>query len=105
MPRRRREPFKIASDAQLGLAWYTREAWGRLREVADDIQALDETYEDWERGALAAIRDFQSAGRHIRKVPIDIDELLTWCRERNRRIDSAARAEYVTYLLQRAERD
>ena len=87
----------------LGLAWYTREAWKRLREVADDLDALDDTFEDWERGALAAVRDLESAGRQIRKVPIEVDALVSWCRERHCRIDSAARAEYVTYLLQQGE--
>lgn len=100
---RRRDRFRVASDAQLGLAWYTREAWERLRELADDREALDETFEDWERGALAVIRELESIGRQIRKVPIGIDALVSWCRERQRRIDSAARAGYVTYLLQQAE--
>ncbi len=99
--RRRRQRSEIARDAQLGLAWYSRDAWERLRQVADDVQALDDTYENWERGALAAIRDLESVGRQIQKVPIDVEALVDWCRERNRRIDSAARAEYTTYLLQR----
>jgi len=98
-----RKRSRITSDVQVGLAWYSREAWERLREVADDGQALDETYEAWERGALTTIRDLESVGRQIRRVPIDIDALIAWCRERNRRIDTAARAEYATYLLQRGE--
>jgi hypothetical protein len=59
--KRRRDRFRVAGDAQLALAWYTRETWARLREVADDAQALDGTFEEWERGALAAIRDLESA--------------------------------------------
>lgn len=72
-------------DANLGLAWYSRE--------------------DWERGALGAIRELESIGRQIRKVPIDIEALVSWCRGQDRRIDSAARAEYVAYLLQHAKKD
>jgi hypothetical protein len=98
-----RRRVKTGDHAQLVLAWYTREAWERLREVADDAQALDETYEAWERGALAAIRDLESIGRRLRKVPVDIDGLIAWCRERHRGIDSAARAEYASYLLRRSE--
>ncbi len=103
--RRRRDPIRLSSDTQLGLAWYTREGWARLRELAEDREALDDTFEDWERGALAAICDLQSAGRRVRKVPVDIDALVAWCRERGRALDSAARAEYVSDLLQRTERD
>ena len=101
--RRRRMRFDIARDAELGLAWYTREAWEHLRKLADDREALDDTFEDWERGALAAIRDLATVGRQIRKVPIDVDALVSWCRERNCRNDSAARAEYVTHLLQQGK--
>ncbi len=93
----------IASDVELGLAWYSREAWARLREVADDADALDDSYKAWERGAVQAIRGAATVGRHLHKVPIDIDSLISWCHERNRRIDSAARSEYVTYLLRRGE--
>ena len=42
---------------QLGLAWYGREDWERLREIADDRDKLDDTYEDWERQALNMIHD------------------------------------------------
>lgn len=97
--RRRRNRIEVAPNAALGLAWYSREAWERLRKTADDVHALDDTYQDWERQALGAIRDLESVGRKIRKVPVDIDALLAWCRERNRRNDSEARAEYVSQLL------
>lgn len=100
--RRRRNHIEIAPDAELALAWYSREAWERLRQVADDAHALDDTYEDWERQALRAIRDLESHGRPIRKVPIDIDALLVWCREHHRRNDSKARAEYTAQLLREA---
>jgi|SRR5271165_1414557 len=60
--KRRRDRFRVAGDAQLGLAWYTRETWAHLREVADDAQALDGSFEEWERGTLAAIRDLESVG-------------------------------------------
>ncbi len=80
MTRKRKRPsgrrFEISRDARLGIAWYSREAWARLREVADDVQALDENYEAWERGALAAVRDLESIGRPVERVPIDIDSLI-----------------------------
>jgi hypothetical protein len=75
------------------------EAWERLREIADDRDKLDDTYEDWHRQALTMSHDLEVVGRQIRKVPIDIEALVAWCRERKCRIDVAARAEYVLYLL------
>lgn len=103
--RRQRNYDEIAPDAALGLAWYSRKAWERLREVADDVHALDDTYEDWEQQALRAIRDLESIGRSIRKVPIDIDALLAWCHEHHRRNDSKARADYTAQLMQEIAQD
>jgi hypothetical protein len=90
---------------QLGLAWYSREDWERLHEIADDRDNLDDTYEDWERQALKMIQDLKAAGQQIRKVPIDIEALIAWCRERKYRIDMAARSEYVSYLLSQGKKD
>jgi hypothetical protein len=88
------------SSASLG----TRARAGSVcASLADDRDTLDDTFEDWERGALAAVRDLESGGRQIRKVTIDVDALVVWCRERRCRVDSAARAEYVTYLLQQGK--
>lgn len=101
----RRNRIEVAPDAELALAWYSREAWERLREVADDVHALDDTYEAWERQALLAIRDLESIGRSIRKVPIGIDALLAWCHEHDRRNDSKARAEYAAQFTQEVTQD
>jgi hypothetical protein len=104
--RRRRERSQVPSAiTQLGLAWYSREDWERLHEIADDRDKLDDTYEDWERQALKMIQDLEAVGQQIRKVPIDIEALIAWCRERKCRIDMAARSEYVSYLLSQGKKD
>jgi hypothetical protein len=104
--RRRRERSQVPSAlTQLGLAWYSREDWERLHEIADDRDKLDDTYEDWERQALEMIQDLEAVGQQIRKVPIDIEALIAWCRERKCRIDMAARSEYVSYLLSQGKKD
>ena len=104
--RRRRERQQVPSAmTQLGLAWYSRKDWERLREIADDRDKLDDAYEDWERQALKMIHDLEAVGRRIRKVPIDIEALIAWCAERKCRIDMAARSEYVSYLLSHGKKD
>jgi len=30
-----------------GIAWYRPEQWERLREVSEDVENLEETYEAW----------------------------------------------------------
>ncbi len=103
---RRHKRSQVPSTmTQLGLAWYGREDWERLREIADDRDKLDDTYEDWERQALKMIQDLEVVGRRIQKVPINIEALIAWCRERKCRIDMAARSEYVSYLLSQGKKD
>jgi hypothetical protein len=103
--RKRRRKHPVAPEAQLGLAWYTRAGWERLRELAADRDALDDSFEDWESGALAAIGELHAMGREVRKVPIDVEALAVRCGHHGRQLDSAARAAYVTHFLQAASED
>ena len=50
MAGRRQERIRVARNAQIGPAWYAREGWMRPHELAADRDALDNTFEDWERG-------------------------------------------------------
>jgi hypothetical protein len=90
---------------QLGIAWYSREVWERLHEIADDRDKLDDTHEDWERQVLKTFHGLEAIGRQVRKVPINIEALIAWCRERKCHIDMAARSEYVSYLLSQGKKD
>jgi hypothetical protein len=96
---KRENRHRLSKDSQIGLAWYSRETWEKLRAIADDGEKLDNSFEEWERGALQAIRELASVGRRVLKVPIDVEAYVAWCRERRCRLDSASRAEYVTERL------
>jgi hypothetical protein len=92
--------ISVPSGSQVGFAW---EQWQRLTEVADDRSKLDDTFEQWERNALAMLYQLQSQGYSVRKVMVDVETLVAWCRARDRSVDGAARADYVTTLLEIAE--
>ena len=42
----RRDRGRLSNDAQIGLAWSSREAWERLRAIADDREKLDDYFEE-----------------------------------------------------------
>jgi hypothetical protein len=48
-------------------------------------------------------RDSSSRRLAVRKVMVDVETFVTWCRVRGRRVDSAARADYVIALLKIAD--
>jgi hypothetical protein len=55
----------------LGVAWFSRTQWQRLTEVVEDRNELDDTFEQWERGALDAVRTIERQGKRVEKVYLD----------------------------------
>jgi len=84
-----------------GVAWFDREQWQRLREVAADPERLEESYEAWVAMAERVIRQLEATGRLIERVPVDTEELIAWCEDRARSIDSSARAEFAARQLRK----
>jgi hypothetical protein len=85
-----------------GIAWYRREQWARLRELADDADALEETYEDWLASARRIFVRMTVAGVRVRRVDVELDELVRWCRREGRKLNGAARADFVAECLRAA---
>lgn len=83
------------ADTVMGVAWFDRKQWGRLREIAADPDQLEESYEEWLSLAEEAIRNFKAAGAVLEKVPVDTEELILWCNAEARPIDGAARTEFA----------
>ena len=82
-----------------GLAWYRREQWPLLREVAADPEILEETYDAWLRIAQKAAVDLALEGVRAERVDIDVEELVKWCRANSRLVDSSARAQFTSRKL------
>jgi hypothetical protein len=40
--------------------------------------------------------EFQALGLDVRKVDVDVDDLVEWCKQRGLAVDAEARAQYVT---------
>ena len=94
---------KHASDRALavGLAWFDRKQWKRLIEVVEDRRELDDTYEQWQQSALEAVRAIESQGQKVERVHVEVESLVSWCREKGLPVNGKSRAEYVTDLMQR----
>ena len=90
------------SNAITGIAWYRRDQWTRLRQLAPDVDKLEESYEDWLTGAQKALVQMSVAGVRAQRVDVDLDELARWCLGEGRPLDSAARAAFVASRLRSA---
>jgi hypothetical protein len=88
-----------------GVAWYRPEQWARLVEICADADELDDSYEDWFRNATARFAQLTAAGWTLKRVDVDVEELLRWCVVRGRLVDGQARSAYAAYLLERQYKD
>src|SRR2546422_10837383 len=93
---------KPRSDRKMvvGFAWFDRQQWHRLTEVVDDRNELDDTFEQWERSALDALRTLERQGQPDEKVFIDVEAFVTCCKRKGLPVNGPSRAEYVSFVLQ-----
>jgi hypothetical protein len=89
---------KIPNGSKIvtGVAWYRREQWERLREVSQDAENLDETYDAWLETAERLIRDGIPDDVQVEKIEIDVEEVLAWCNVRGLPMNGASRSRFVS---------
>jgi len=72
------------TNSVTGVAWYRREDWSLLREIASDRTKLDDSYEAWLAGAQKTLLELAVAGVAARRVNVDVEALVRWCRAEGR---------------------
>lgn len=87
-------------NPRVGIAWYKRREWERLRQAVSDPERLEATHREWLRIAKKASRDLKAAGVDHERVIVRVDELVAWCRARNLPVDAGARGRFVAFKLQ-----
>ncbi|MBN1565910.1 MAG: hypothetical protein JXA10_18855 [Anaerolineae bacterium] len=101
--KRRRKIKRIASQANepviTGVAWYNEEQYPLLLEHATDADQLNDTFDKWKVNAQNAMQQLMAMGQLVRPVPVDMHEMIAWCKAENRPFDGAARAAYVSARL------
>ena len=106
MKKKKKSKSGRPGDAVIGVAWYRLEQWDHLLQIAADREVLEDTYEEWKVTAEESLKKFAMPGYHLRKVDIDVEELLGWCNVHNRPVDGAARSEFAAdKLRQKDEKD
>ncbi len=88
----------------VGLAWWQADQWKRLKEISEDRENLEDTYEEWRKNASGVIRELEAQGQIIKKVSINLEELILWCNENSKPLNGASRAEYSAYILEHRKR-
>jgi hypothetical protein len=86
---------------RIGLPWYSREDYARIREMMIDRHNLAPTYDAW----LAAAENNESVGREaglqIDRIMIEPEAFSRWCAEKSVEPGRTARMEYVAEKVAR----
>ena len=104
MAKRRVRARTQAGPMIVAVAWYDATQWRKLRLIAEDAHILDDTYDTWQRNAINLERDLRQKGIEIKRVSIDIDALVIWCKSHQKRINGEARSEYAAELAASLDR-
>ena len=88
---------KISNESKIvtGVAWYRPEQWERLREVSEDVDNLEETYDAWLKTAERMLSDGIPADVRVEKIDIDVEEVLAWCNVKGLAMNAESRSKYV----------
>jgi hypothetical protein len=79
----------------VGIAWYRREDYARLRKLFKDGHKLPRTFDQWLKAANKAQKLYESQGQTVIKAYIDPETFPAWCESRGLDIDAQARIQFA----------
>ncbi len=82
-----------------GIIWWRPTQWEIAKQISDDSEVFDDSYEIWKAAAEKKIRELKRHGMTVYKVDVDLDELSSWCKSQNRPLDSSARSEFASHKV------
>jgi hypothetical protein len=91
--------MKNNSDKVIGIAWYKKEQWFILRQVIENPNDIENTYEEWLNNAINFKKTLIDSGLTVEEVDIDIQDVISWCKKGNKAINSNSISEYVVFKL------
>lgn len=94
-----------SSGIVTGVAWYEPGDYQRLRQISADAEDLCESWEEWRENIQEQINKLTAAGHEVETVPIDLEELQSWCASNLRPVDGEARAEFANRKLRELRDD
>ena len=86
------DPVKISV---IGVPWYLKGDYARLRTLFVDGARLHETYADWSAAATATEAHLVAQGHRVVRVEIEPEKFTVWCSARNVSPDAEARMRYA----------
>jgi trans-aconitate methyltransferase len=80
----------------VGIGFYKREQWQRLRETAVDSDILETAYDSWLEVLDSSVERIRTHGLEPELIDVDVEELMAFCKERRLPNTAGARAKFVS---------
>lgn len=84
----------------IGIAWFDENDWEEWRKISDD--KLEDKFDDWLVEASLSKSKLEDQGFTVKQVNISPTNFKNWCKNKNKKLDSSSRSQYVSELLQKA---
>ena len=83
----------------MGVTCYRAEQWHRLREISEDKEHFDKTYEESRLDSENKIKQLEAQGYRPVKVEVDVEEMLTWCSTQGLAVTPETRTKFMMTKL------
>jgi hypothetical protein len=83
----------------MGVTWYRSEQWERLREISEDKDNFDKTYEESRLDSENQVKQLEAQGIRPVKVEVDVEEMLTWCSAQGLAVTPETRTKFMMTKL------
>lgn len=87
--------MKKLTVSAMGVPWYTREDYPRIRKIMADGDGFASVYEDWLHNAEAVERRLLRSCGHVVRVMIDPEQFPIWCKIRVLPCDAKSRGRFA----------
>ncbi len=88
----------------IGVAWYRKDQWDLLKKITNEPEIPEDTYEEWLENAKEQIHKLELSGITVKKVDLDVDDVVKWCKQKHVSINSNSIAEYAAFKLKELEK-
>lgn len=79
----------------VGIPWYRRDDYERIRAVMVDGHRLPPTFAAWLKAAQQVIEQLHRQGAVAVKAHVDPDAFVSWCAARGLQVDADARQQFA----------
>ncbi|MCM2569731.1 hypothetical protein NAT65_01425 [Achromobacter xylosoxidans] len=79
----------------LGMSWYSRENYERVKALSDDPEVFPNTFDSWQKLAQAGFDKFTAQGHLVIKADINPETFPQWCRDNGHRVDAKGRIAFA----------